>query len=85
MYLSLQAINSLKGRYKDFFYQYRLCKGVIYIHLVALYIPNGYDSEKEAERVELNGRCERLLEIDTLDLREPSYNQPRFKFIKQAI
>ena len=49
---------------------------------MALYIPNGHDSEKEAERVKLNGRYERLLEIDTLNLREPSYNWPGFKFIK---
>ena len=41
---------------------------------MALHIPDGYDSEKEAERVELNGRCERLLEIDTLDLRESLCN-----------
>ena len=73
-YLSFWTVNSLRRRYKNLFLQNRFSKGVINIHLVVFYIPNGDDSEEEAKGIELNGRYKRLVKVDALDLGEPSCN-----------
>ena len=81
-HLSFWIVNSLRRRYKNLFLQNRFGKGVIDIHLVAFYIPDGDDSEEEAKGIKLNGRYKRLVKVDALDLGEPSYNQSGFKLVK---